>query len=272
MNSASLRGPRTISGAVTIKNSSITTYNSSANNRWRTGWRSGVWSWASTTESTNAEIADDPAHSEIKKPRDTTSPRAPRSMSRMVGSMISWTTLGEKILFDIDTRRCSMTAMVSGPNSGATYARLPSIPNSSGGRDSADQNAACADSEKIESSQLFDSARRVMRQMWWRDGFTMRSLMTRSGLLTNRPAARIAGGESCLTRPAGPRGLQAPPTTRSASPRARWRGAGRTEVQRRRAAWRAHVQQRCTDRTDQPWLTRDWSKSQSWLLRSRIST
>jgi hypothetical protein len=96
----------------------------------------------------------------------------------MVGSMISWTTLGEKILFDIDTRRCSMTAMVSGPNSGATYARLPSIPNNRGGRDSADQNAACADSEKIESSQLFDSARRVMRQMWWRDGFTTGSLMT----------------------------------------------------------------------------------------------
>src|ERR1700757_94366 len=153
MNSASLRGPRTISGAVTMTKSNITTYNSSANSRWRTGWRSGVWSWASTTESTNADIAEDPAHSEIKKPSDTTSPRAPRSMSAMVGSMISWTTLGEKTLFDIDTRCCSITDMVSGPNNGATYARLPSIPNNSGGSDSADQNAACADSEKIESSQ-----------------------------------------------------------------------------------------------------------------------
>src|ERR1700752_4681909 len=158
MNSASLRGPRTISGAVTIKKRSITTYNISANSRWRTGWRSGVWSWASTTESTNAEMADDPAHSEIKKPRDTTSPRAPRSMSAIVGSMISCTTLGEKTLFDIDTKRCSITDIVPGPNSGATEARLPSIPNNRGGTDSADQNAACADSEKIESSQLFDNA------------------------------------------------------------------------------------------------------------------
>ena len=120
MNSASLRGPRTISGAVTMTNSSITTYSPSANSRWRTGCRSGVWSWASTTESTKAEIADDPAHSEIRKPNDTTSPRAPRSMSAMVGSMISWTTLGEKTLFDIDTRWCSITDIVSGPNSGAT--------------------------------------------------------------------------------------------------------------------------------------------------------
>ena len=34
----------------------------------------------------------------------------------------------------------------------------------SGGSDNADQNAACAASEKIESSQLFDNARRVMLQ------------------------------------------------------------------------------------------------------------
>ena len=62
----------------------------------------------------DAEIADDPAHSEIKKPRDTTSPRAPRSMSAIVGSMISCTTLGEKTLFDIDPKRCSITDIVSG--------------------------------------------------------------------------------------------------------------------------------------------------------------
>jgi hypothetical protein len=41
-------------------------------------------------------------------------------MSAIVGSMISCTTLGEKTLFDIDTRRCSITDIVSGPNNGAT--------------------------------------------------------------------------------------------------------------------------------------------------------
>ena len=50
-------------------------------------------------ESTNADTADDPAHSEMTKPTDTTSPRAPLTMSRIVGSMISLTTLGEKKLF-----------------------------------------------------------------------------------------------------------------------------------------------------------------------------
>jgi hypothetical protein len=32
------------------------------------------------------------------------------------------------------------------------------------------------------------------------------------------------------------------------------------------------VQQRCTDRTDQPGLTLDWSTLRSWLLRSAFST
>ncbi len=63
----------------------------------------------------------------------------------------------------------SITGSVSGPNNGAMYARLPSIPSSSGGSESAHQNAACADSEKIESSQLFDKVRFVMCQMWWRE-------------------------------------------------------------------------------------------------------
>jgi hypothetical protein len=59
------------------------------------------------------------------------------------------------------------------------------MPRSSGGRDRAHQNAAWADSEKIESSQLFDNVRLVMRQMWWRDGFT-------------------GGGWSLMTTPAFP--------------------------------------------------------------------
>ncbi len=79
--------------------------------------------------------------------------------------MISLTTLGEKKLFAVLISRSSMVGSVSGPNSGATYARLPSMPSSSGGSDSAHQNAAWADSEKIESSQLFDRVRLVMRQM-----------------------------------------------------------------------------------------------------------
>src|ERR1700737_1810539 len=131
MNWASLRGPRTISGAVTIRNSSITTYKSNANSRWRTGWRSGVWSWASTTESTNAEIADEPAHSEMTKPTDTTSPRALLTMSVMVGWMISLTTLGEKKLLAVEISCCWMAGNVSGPNNGAMYARAPHRPSNS---------------------------------------------------------------------------------------------------------------------------------------------
>ena len=59
------------------------------------------------------------------------------------------------------------------------------MPSNSGGSDSAHQNAAWADSAKIESSQLFDNVRLVMRQMWWRDGFT-------------------GGGWSLMTTPAFP--------------------------------------------------------------------
>jgi hypothetical protein len=45
------------------------------------------------------------------------------------------------------------------------------MPNNSGGVDNADQNPACADSEKIESSQLFERVLKLIRQMWCRDGF-----------------------------------------------------------------------------------------------------
>ena len=41
-------------------------------------------------------------------------------MSRIVGSMISLTTLREKKLFDVLMIRSSITSSVSGPNSGAT--------------------------------------------------------------------------------------------------------------------------------------------------------
>ncbi len=105
-------------------------------------------------------MADDPAHREMTNPRDTTSPRAPCTMSRTVGSIISLTTLGEKKLLAVDTSQSSMAGSASGPNSGATYARLPSMPSSSGGSDSVDQNAAFADSAKMESSQLLVTVRR----------------------------------------------------------------------------------------------------------------
>ena len=71
-------------------------------------------------ESTNAEIADEPAHSEMTKPNDTTSPRAPLTMSRTVGSMISATTFGEKNRPAVPINWFSITGRVSGPNSGAT--------------------------------------------------------------------------------------------------------------------------------------------------------
>src|SRR5579875_963841 len=68
------------------------------------------------------------------------------------------------------------------------------MPSSSGGKVSADQNAACADSERMESSQLYDSVRRVMREMWWREGFGIWLLMISPGFLTWLPAVRIADG------------------------------------------------------------------------------
>ena len=77
--------------------------------------------------------------------------------------MISLTTFGEKKLFAVLTSRSWMVGSVCGPNSGATYARLPSIPSNNGGRDSADQNAVWAASEKIESSQPLVKVRRQTR-------------------------------------------------------------------------------------------------------------
>src|SRR6516225_7651415 len=90
--------------------------------------------------------------------------------------------------------------------------------------------------------------------------------MTRSGFLTNGAAARTAGGASSVKTPAGPRWLPGRPTARSASPRARWRGAGRRGVPRQKAAWPVRARRRRSDRTDQPWSTLEWSGSRSWLL------
>lgn len=113
--------------------------------------------------------------------------------------MISLTTLLENRFPAVLTSRSSMVCRVLGPNSGAMYAKLPSIPRSSGGgSDSALQNAAAADSEKIESSQLLPRVRFNTGQAWRRDGlagvcssfmttpaFTTATLRARSGGLMN---------------------------------------------------------------------------------------
>ena len=82
----------------------------------------------------------------------------------------------------------------------------------SGGSDSAHQKAACADSAKIESSQLFAKVRPVMCRKWWRDGLGRSggnadwSLMTSpaspmcrygSNWLTSRTAASSTNLASC---------------------------------------------------------------------------
>src|ERR1700758_5528364 len=178
MCSLTLRGPTTATGRATTTNISITMYRKSAKNRCRTGWRNGVWSCASTTASTYDETAEDPAHSEIKKPSETTSPRAVPVMSRMVGSMIWSTTFEEKKLRVMDSVLLTMAAKVSGPNSGATYARVPSSPSNSGGVERQVQKPASADSEKIESSHALDRVLRPRCRMWWRDGLARWSLIS----------------------------------------------------------------------------------------------
>ena len=55
---------------------------------------------------------------------------------------------------------------------------------SSGGSDNTDQKPACADSEKMESSQLFATVRRAMRHAWWRRGGGCWSVMTCPALPT----------------------------------------------------------------------------------------
>ncbi|BBX87799.1 hypothetical protein MAUB_56720 [Mycolicibacterium aubagnense] len=51
-------------------------------------------------------------------------------------------TFGEKKFFAVPISCSWIIGSVSGPNNGATYAKLPNMPNSKGGRDNADQNAA----------------------------------------------------------------------------------------------------------------------------------
>ena len=74
----------------------------------------------STTESTSAEIAEEPAHRLMTKPNETTSPRAPCAISRTVGSISSATMFLEKKVFDVLINWRWIVGRVSGPKSGAT--------------------------------------------------------------------------------------------------------------------------------------------------------
>ncbi len=113
--------------------------------------------------STNDAIADEPAHSEIRKPIDATSPCALVRMSATVGSMIVCTTLGLKMVRQ-NAMILSCTAVtMCGPNQSPTKPRLPSRPSSSGGSDSVCQNAASAASEKMLPCHALASVRLVNR-------------------------------------------------------------------------------------------------------------
>ncbi|BBZ07370.1 hypothetical protein MDOR_15390 [Mycolicibacterium doricum] len=102
------------------------------------------------------------------------------------------TTFDEKKLSAVPISWFSIVGRTSGPNSGAMWARLPSMPNSRGGSDNAHQNAALADSENIESSQLFDNVRITTARTWCREGSTgdRWAVMTRPALLTTGVTAQ----------------------------------------------------------------------------------
>ena len=65
--------------------------------------------------STNDDIADDPDHSEITNPIDTTSARAVLRMSDTVGSMMSFTACSLNTGPTSSTICCCTARIVSGP-------------------------------------------------------------------------------------------------------------------------------------------------------------
>jgi len=68
------------------------------------------------TESTKEDIADDPAHSEMTKPTETTSPRPVERMSATVGAMIWSTALGlNRLPLTAMICRCTVSTVL-GPN------------------------------------------------------------------------------------------------------------------------------------------------------------
>ena len=178
MCSPTVRGPTTTNGAATTTNTSITMYRNSAKNRCRTGWRNGVWSCASTTESTNVDIADDPAHSEIKKPSDTTSPRAWAVMSRMVGSMISLTTLGEKKLWAVEiTRLLDGGQRVRAEQRRYVGQGCPAFPTTAAAGITPTKSPPARTPRRLSRPSFSTSVLRLIRHMWWRDGFGTWSLI-----------------------------------------------------------------------------------------------
>src|ERR1700712_4950683 len=121
-------------------------------------------------DSTNALIADEPAHRLITKPTDTTSAWP---LFRIVATVLptslvatSWSNT-----FPRNVSTCSLTlTMVSGPNQCATKPTDPSRASSSGAVDSADQNAACELIPNSESPQALDAVRAATLRQRCRTG------------------------------------------------------------------------------------------------------
>ncbi len=108
-------------------------------------------------------MAEDPAHSEMTKPRETISPRPRVSTSSTVGAMICCTTLSLKIVSLNVMIFPWMLSTSCWPNHSPRKPRLPSRPSSSGGSDSVVQKAASAASEKMLSFQARDTVLPISR-------------------------------------------------------------------------------------------------------------
>ena len=125
--------------------------------------RTPYWSCATVIASTNDDIADEPAHSEIRKPTETISPLPVRRISATVGSITPVTTSRLKIV-RVKPMIFSWTACTTvRVEPVAEITEAPSTPSSSGGNDSVCQNAASAASEKRLPCHAFDSVRASRR-------------------------------------------------------------------------------------------------------------
>ena len=227
--------------------SSITMYSPKAKNRWRTGCRNAVWPCASTTESTKAEIADDPAPQADDEAQRHHLPRAPEAMSRTVGSMISATIFLEKKLLDVLISGPEWSSWCPARTAAQRKARLPTIRAATAAVTTPTRSRPGADSRKIESSQLLV---RVRLKGATRGGARAWLRAVRHGLLEvpvgrapARPGVRLAVGLAYFDdRVEFDQRLGA-----------RWRGAGRTATPHPRGASLAPGQQRRNGRIDQPW-------------------
>src|SRR5690606_16410374 len=148
-NSGNRSGPMAMIGNPITSTTRLPKYSNSAKIRCQTSLRTPYWSWATVMASTNEDIADEPAHSEMRKPTDTISPLPVVRMSSTVGAMICWTTLSLKIVSENAMILSWAWRTTFSPNQSPMNPRLPSRPSSKGGNDSVCQNAASAASEKM---------------------------------------------------------------------------------------------------------------------------